>query len=183
MSDTPLPLGKLPPPLLARLLARTPADDPRVLVGPGVGLDCAVVEMGDRLLVCKSDPVTFVTDALGHYLVQVNANDLATTGAEPRWLLVTLLLPEGRATPALARRMCAALGLDPLATIASGALLLTAPAGDAAAIRAALAAAGITCAEIGTVEAGPPEVVARGPEGTAPRPAPPRDEIARLFEG
>jgi hydrogenase maturation factor len=31
--------------------------------------------------------------------VQVNANDLVTTGAYPRWLLVTMLLPEGHTTP------------------------------------------------------------------------------------
>jgi hydrogenase maturation factor len=85
--------------------------------------------------------------------------------------------------PVLAGRICAALGLDPLATIASGALLLTAPAADATAIRAALEADDIPCAEIGAVEAGPPEVVARSPEGTVSWPAPPRDEIARLFEG
>jgi hydrogenase expression/formation protein HypE len=78
-----LPVGKLPPHLLARLLDAAPLDDPRVLLGPGVGLDCAVIDLGERLLVCKSDPVTFATDQLGAYLVQVNANDLATTGATP----------------------------------------------------------------------------------------------------
>ena len=93
--DTPsLPVGKLPPEMLARLLVAAPLDDPRVLVGPGVGLDCAVIDLDEQLLVCKSDPVTFATDQLGDYLVQVNANDLATTGAIPSWLLVTLLLPE-----------------------------------------------------------------------------------------
>jgi len=90
----PLALGKLPADLLARLLARAPMDDPRVVLGPGIGLDCAVVEAGDGLLVFKSDPITFLADDLGSYLVQVNLNDLATTGAVPRWLLVTLLLPE-----------------------------------------------------------------------------------------
>lgn len=94
MQDNPLPVGKLPHRLLADILSSTPqiADD--VVVGPGIGFDCAVVSMGDRYLVLKSDPITFVTDNLGWYLVQVNANDLATTGATPRWLLVTLLLPE-----------------------------------------------------------------------------------------
>jgi|GEM_PF-5333317 len=62
MNDKILPLGKLPTPVLARLLTRAPVDDPRIVVGPGIGLDCAVVEVGDTLLVCKSDPVTFVTD-------------------------------------------------------------------------------------------------------------------------
>jgi len=96
-----LPAGKLPPEALAKLIGKLPLDDPRVLLGPGVGLDCAVVDAGDRLHVYKSDPITFATDCIGHYLVQVNANDIATTGASPRWLLVTLLLPEKTTTPAL----------------------------------------------------------------------------------
>lgn len=89
-----LPVGKLPPEFLASLLASTPDGGTDVVVGPGIGFDCAVVDLGERYLVMKSDPITFVTDDLGWYLVQVNANDLATTGARPRWLLVTLLFPE-----------------------------------------------------------------------------------------
>lgn len=334
----PLPLGKLPVDLLRTLLARAPVDDPRVLLGPGVGLDCAVIDidMGERLLVLKSDPITFTSDAIGHYLVQVNANDIATTGATPRWLLLTLLLPEGadaalaedimeqvgnacralsislvgghtevthglqrpivvgaligevtrerlitprgarpgdrvlltkgvpiEATailarefgahlepllgaedlatardylyrpgigvlrdaqiatatgrvsamhdptegglaaavwelaeasgcslhieaeavpvPELAARTCAALGIDPLSAIASGALLLTAPSSDVAGICAALVAEGIPCAEIGRVEAGPARVTLRrgGVEQAWPRPA--QDALAALF--
>ncbi|MCI0399453.1 MAG: AIR synthase family protein [Chloroflexi bacterium] len=113
-----LPVGKLPADLLAKLLAQAPVDDPRVLVKPGPGLDCAVVEYGDVCLVYKSDPITFATDEIGWYLVQVNANDIATTGAAPRWLLVTLLLPEGQTTAALVEQIgrqiydaCRALGL------------------------------------------------------------------------
>jgi hydrogenase maturation factor len=54
--------------------------------------------LGDRLLVLKSDPITFAVDQIGWYAVQVNANDIATTGATPRWMLATLLLPEGSST-------------------------------------------------------------------------------------
>lgn len=97
----PLSLGKLPPELLAQLLAQAPLTDPRVLVGPGVGFDCTVIDLGPTLLVLKSDPITFATEEIGWYLVQVNANDIATTGATPRWLLVTLLLPESQTTPLL----------------------------------------------------------------------------------
>jgi hydrogenase expression/formation protein HypE len=91
--DTPFPLGKLPADVLARLLASVAPTDPRVLVGPGIGLDAAVIDMGDRLLVAKSDPITFATDSIGWYAVQVNANDIVTTGATPRWFLATVLLP------------------------------------------------------------------------------------------
>lgn len=100
---THLPTGKLPAELLSRLLAEVAAPDPSILLGPGVGLDCAVIDLGnDRCLVAKSDPITFATDAIGWYAVHVNANDVATTGARPRWFLATLLLPEGRTSPELA---------------------------------------------------------------------------------
>jgi hydrogenase expression/formation protein HypE len=96
-----LPVGKLNPSLLAQLLESRGWPDERVVLGPRVGEDAAVIDLGDRCLVAKTDPITFVTDKVGWYLVQVNANDLATTGATPRWLLVTLLLPENKTTPDL----------------------------------------------------------------------------------
>lgn len=95
MSEDHLPVGKLPLHVLRPLLEAAPVEDPDVVLGPGVGLDCAVVRYGGGYLVFKSDPITFATDELGWYLVHVNSNDIATTGATPRWLLVTLLLPEG----------------------------------------------------------------------------------------
>ena len=100
-----LPVGKLPPNLLAKILSQAPVDDPRLLLGPGIGLDCAVIDHGASLLVIKSDPITFTTEEIGWYAVQVNANDIATTGGEPRWLLVTLLLPEGSTTPQLPEKI------------------------------------------------------------------------------
>ncbi len=90
--------GKLPPDVLARLLARIPQNDPRVVVGARPGEDAAVLEFGDsdRYLVVKSDPITFTAERIGWYAVQINANDLATLGARPRWFLATLLLPAGQ---------------------------------------------------------------------------------------
>ncbi|MBI4859786.1 MAG: hydrogenase expression protein [Candidatus Riflebacteria bacterium] len=115
--DAPLPPGKLPADTLAALLKTLGARDPRVVVGPGIGLDAAVIDMGDRLLVAKTDPITFAADSIGWYAVQINANDIATTGATPRWFLATVLLPGGRADRAMARRIvddldaaCAAIG-------------------------------------------------------------------------
>jgi len=98
---SPLAVGKLPFELLAPMLAAAPISDDRVLLGPQIGVDCAVIDLGDRLLVLKSDPITFATAEIGWYLVQVNCNDIATTGALPRWLLLTMLLPEGKTTPEL----------------------------------------------------------------------------------
>ena len=87
-------IGKLPASLLQKLLAKNLIEDPRVLLGPKVGEDAAVLDMGERLLVVTSDPVTFASDQIGWYAVQVNANDVACAGASPLWFLATLLLPE-----------------------------------------------------------------------------------------
>ncbi len=338
MSES-LPLGKLPPLLLSQLLANAPGSDPRVLLGPSVGMDCAVLDTGGpQLLVLKSDPITFATDEIGWYLVQVNSNDIATTGGVPRWLMVTALLPQGQTTtasvtaltnelfeacrqmnisvigghteithgldrpiligtligevardqlitpqgiqsgdrllltkgipieatailarefphrlegvlspaelaqaagfltdpgigvlrdaqtaiaagkvsgmhdptegglaaaiwelaeasgrsltvdlssvpiPPLSARICRAFGLDPMATIASGALLLTAPASDAGDICRALAAEGIPCTEIGTVSEGPAMVWQIDEGSRTPLPRPDRDEIGKAYE-
>lgn len=103
MSDDSFAVGKLPADHLAHLLAQFSAQDPSVVLGPQVGEDAAVLDLGDRYLVAKSDPITFATDAIGWYAVHVNANDVACTGAVPRWFLCTVMLPEGRADAALAQ--------------------------------------------------------------------------------
>ena len=87
-------IGKFPSSLLERLLLKPGVKDPKVLLGPGVGEDAAVIDLGETLLVAKSDPITFATDRIGWYAVQVNANDIACTGGTPRWFLATLLVPE-----------------------------------------------------------------------------------------
>ncbi len=90
-----LPVGKLPADLLQALLSRLPGSDPRVVVGPRVGEDAAVIDFGQVFLVAKTDPITFATDLIGWYAVHINANDIAAMGARPRWFLATALLPEG----------------------------------------------------------------------------------------
>ena len=96
-----LPVGKPRPDLLKRLLEAIPQEDPRVVVGPKIGEDAAVIDLGDRYLIWTTDPITFATDQIGWYGVQVNANDLAVRGARPLWFTMVLLLPEGKATEAL----------------------------------------------------------------------------------
>lgn len=93
--------GKLPPELLQRLLRSYTCADLRVIVGPAVGEDAAIIDMGDHYLIAKSDPITFATDAIGYYAVVVNANDIATRGGQPKWFLATLLLPEQTTSVAL----------------------------------------------------------------------------------
>ena len=98
----PYPVGKLPQADLVALLDRTLAEpDPRVIFGPGLGRDAAVIDFGDRYLIAKTDPITFATDEIGWYVVNVNANDVACLGAQPRWMIATLLLPEGTTDHAL----------------------------------------------------------------------------------
>ncbi len=101
MPSNSLPIGKLPAEHLDRLLSHFRQSDPRLIIGPKVGEDAAVIDMGDRYLVAKSDPITFATDEIGWYVVNINANDIACSGAVPRWFLATLLLPEKKTTVSL----------------------------------------------------------------------------------
>ncbi len=91
MSES-LPVGKLPAAQLDAMLRRLPRRDPRVVLGPRLGEDAAVLDLDDRYLVAASDPVTFASDRIGWYAVHVNANDVAVLGATPRWFLAVVLL-------------------------------------------------------------------------------------------
>ncbi|MBI4639028.1 MAG: hydrogenase expression/formation protein [Candidatus Rokubacteria bacterium] len=106
----PLPVGKLRAEALQALFDRLPAKDPRVVVGPRVGEDAAVIDLGDRYLVATTDPITFATDAVAWYALQVNANDIAVRGARPRWFLATLLLPEAKTSDGSVAALFAELG-------------------------------------------------------------------------
>jgi len=98
----PLLTGKLDIQILRRLLQRYSRIDERVVLGPGIGEDAAAIDMGEKLLIVATDPITFATSEIGYYSVMVNANDIVTTGAEPRWFTVNILLPEAMGTEALA---------------------------------------------------------------------------------
>ncbi|MGB9826005.1 MAG: AIR synthase family protein [Desulfofundulus sp.] len=88
--------GKLAPELLNRIVfPYLGAKRQDVLVRPGIGQDCSVVDFGSELAVLSSDPITASGHHLGYLAVHVSANDIAATGAEPVGLLLTLLLPPG----------------------------------------------------------------------------------------
>ncbi|OFW62062.1 MAG: hypothetical protein A2133_09290 [Actinobacteria bacterium RBG_16_64_13] len=92
----PLPVGKFPADLLRQSLAGIEARDPAVIVGAAIGEDAAAIDISDaQILVLASDPVTLAADSMARYSVLVNANDVAASGATPRWLLCTLLFPPG----------------------------------------------------------------------------------------
>ena len=100
-----MPTGKLNFHLLENLLKKYQTVlDSRLIIGPKLGEDAAVIDYPDRYLVAKLDPVTFTSKEIGWYAVQVNANDIATRGATPKWFQASILLPEGKTTKKLVER-------------------------------------------------------------------------------
>ena len=92
------PLGKLKHEFLSKMLkehvSNTDIKDPRIRMGSKIGEDAAVIDMGDEYLVSKTDPITFISDRIGYYAVNINVNDIVCTGATPKWFQSTILLPE-----------------------------------------------------------------------------------------
>jgi hydrogenase maturation factor len=87
--------GKIPHGLLAELLSKVTKPGREVIIGPAVGEDAFAVGIGRAVVVASTDPITFTTEHIGYYSVNVNANDIATMGARPRWFLATALVPRG----------------------------------------------------------------------------------------
>ncbi|WP_167957088.1 AIR synthase family protein [Anaerosporobacter faecicola] len=66
-----------------------------VLVGPGVGLDCSVFEVGpDEAVVLSTDPITSTADHIGDLAIHITANDIAASGAEMIGVMLTIIMPE-----------------------------------------------------------------------------------------
>ncbi len=100
-----LPPGKLPSALLQRLLRQYTNPSNNILIGAGLGRDAAVIQLEDRLLIAKTDPITFVAENIGYYAVHINANDVVCMGGEPKWFMATVLLPEHKADAALVEQI------------------------------------------------------------------------------
>jgi len=91
-----LRLGKLERRLLEEIIFKRLGKRRRdILVGPSFGEDGSVVKTwsGD-MVVAAMDPITGSGSMLGWLAVNVNANDVAVMGGEPRWFSATLLIPE-----------------------------------------------------------------------------------------
>ena len=54
--------GKVPSSLLCDLLHKVKISDQRVILGPKLGEDAALIDFGDKYLVATTDPITFATD-------------------------------------------------------------------------------------------------------------------------
>src|SRR4030042_4983722 len=100
-----LPIGKIPSSFLDRLIKKYTSahNDKRLIQGGAIGEDAAVIDVPGSpvYIVAKTDPITFATDEIGFYAVNINANDLVTRGASPRWFQATILLPEDKSTASL----------------------------------------------------------------------------------
>ena len=87
--------GKVPTDVLgATFLKLTGSKSEELLTPPRPGLDFAVVRAGGRYLIVSADPVTGVTEDIGRYAIDVNANDIATSGNRPQFAESVVLLPE-----------------------------------------------------------------------------------------
>lgn len=93
-----LPVGKLDPKILGKFLSNIPRNDRSVVIGSRIGDDAAVIDFGEKYLIAKTDPITFVSENIGWYCVNINANDIAVMGGEPKWFLATALMPEKKTT-------------------------------------------------------------------------------------
>jgi hydrogenase expression/formation protein HypE len=113
-----LQIGKIDPDILGKLISDYTNKEDRVLIGAGIGEDAAIIDMGSRYLVAKTDPITHVTSEIGHYAVNINANDIAAMGGKPMWFLATILMPAASSADELKRifsqlcKSCKALGIS-----------------------------------------------------------------------
>ena len=88
-------IGKVSPEVLEEyVFNRVGAEDESVQVGPAYGEDTAAIDLGDIVLVINSDPIIYAADRIGTLGVNIASNDIVASGAEPKWLTVTYLLPD-----------------------------------------------------------------------------------------
>ncbi len=89
--------GKVPESVLKRsVLRQIHTRREEVLLGAGVGEDCAALKLAeDEIFVISTDPITGTATDIGNLAIHITMNDLASSGAEPVGVMLTILLPEG----------------------------------------------------------------------------------------
>lgn len=97
--------GKIPISLLQKLLKKYTSKNSGVVIGPGIGIDAAVIKTTGNYLIAKTDPITFVAEDIGLYSIIINANDIAAMGGRPRWFLANILLPEKGTTQRMVEKI------------------------------------------------------------------------------
>ena len=90
-------VGKVPENVLKRSVIRQlHTKRKEVLVGASVGEDCAAIALAeDEMFVVSTDPITGAAQDIGKLAIIITTNDLASAGAEPVGVMLTLLLPNG----------------------------------------------------------------------------------------
>lgn len=87
-------IGKLPNDILKNeILSKININSKDVLVGPGVGEDCSIIDFGEEKCVLTTDPITGATNEIGALSVHISCNDIASAGVKPLGVLVTILVP------------------------------------------------------------------------------------------
>ncbi|WP_319547845.1 AIR synthase family protein [Desulfogranum marinum] len=94
-------VGKPSPSRLEKLVQGAlgkPSD--QVLIGPGPGLDAAILKTTDgRVMAIAEDPIFpapgLPLEIMGWFTVHIGASDVAVTGIKPEFMTYTLLLPPG----------------------------------------------------------------------------------------
>ncbi len=88
-------IGKIPENILKRSVMRQLSTKrPEVVVGSAVGEDCAAIELEpDETFVLSTDPITGTAKDIGRLSILVTMNDLASAGATPIGVMLTVLLP------------------------------------------------------------------------------------------
>jgi hydrogenase expression/formation protein HypE len=90
-----LPPGKIPIDMLKEVVfTNLGAKRDEIVIGPSSGIDCAVINVDNKSLVVSMDPITGALEIVGYLAVNVNANDIATFGCQPLFLVSCILLPE-----------------------------------------------------------------------------------------
>ena len=91
--------GKLPNELLRELIEGSELDKGKVIIGPKIGFDSAVIRVNDeRCIVVSNDPSIFIPESIpieyfAFGAVHWAASDVAVFGAKPKWLVYTILFP------------------------------------------------------------------------------------------
>lgn len=92
-----LEIGKMDSDLLKQIVfGKITYKRPEVLVRPGIGEDCAVVNFGEEYnCVMSTDPITAAATDIGRLAIHITCNDIASNGVQPVGIMLAVMLPYG----------------------------------------------------------------------------------------
>lgn len=87
-------IGKLPNEVLQKIVFDNITNKRKeVLVGAAVGEDNAIIDFGNEVCVLSTDPITGTTQEIGKLAIHISCNDVASSGAKPIGVLLTIMAP------------------------------------------------------------------------------------------